>query len=212
MSLRQLRSFSVEMMKLAADIQDADIRSLLAFRRGEEYLEGGKLPANTALEDEELHLTKMGNFDSRIGLAASDSYDLRSKTKKDNKYQKARDYATSGAKGGLTALGILGAVNAMRGRFGSPQGLSETRKAMKNARRAAAVGASAAVVDRAYRHNELPEVAKLANIVNPTPNAFRSPAAQLSQARATGSFKNVIRSSEGRQPHSLQIGKKFRVS
>lgn len=211
MSLRQLRSFSVEMMKLAADIQDADIRSLLAFRRGEEYLEGGKLPANTALEDVELHLTKMG-LDSRIGLAASNSYDLHAKTKKDNSYQKTRDYATSGIKGGLTALGLLGATNAMRGRFGPPKNLSATRKAMNNARRVAAVGAAAAVVDRAYRHDELPEVAKLANIVRPTPNAFRSPAAQLAQSRATGSFKNVIRSTEGRQPHSLQIGNKFRVS
>ena len=211
MSLRQLRSFTAEMMKLAADIQDADIRGLLAFRRGEEYLEGGKLPANTALEESELHLTKAA-YDSGIGLAASGSYDMKSKTKEDNAYQKARDYSASGVKGGLTGLGLLGAVNAMRGRFGSPQGISEVRKAMKNARRAASVGASAAVVDRAYRHDELPEVAKIANFVNPTPNAFRSPAAQLSQARATGSFKNVVRSSEGRQPHSLQMGKKFRVS
>jgi hypothetical protein len=125
--LRQLRAFSVEMMKLAADVQDADIRDLLAFRRGEEYLPGGQLESNT--EEEERHQSKLADFDPKMGLAAG-SFDLRARKKKHNDYQKARDYTTTGLKGGLTGLGVLGAINTMRGRFGSPSGAYEVRKAM----------------------------------------------------------------------------------
>jgi hypothetical protein len=212
-SLRQLRSFSAEMMKIAADVQDPGIQELLAFRRGEEYLPGGQLPSNTALE--EYYQPKMAaGFDSRIGLA-TDAFDLKARKKKHNQYQTVRDYATTGMKGGLTGIGLLGAANALRGRFGSPQGPVETFKAMRNVRRAAGAGVGVALLDRAYRHDDLPDIQgkdKTAGIVRPTANGLRSPAAQLSQAQATGSFKNVIRSTEGRAPHSLQTGKKFRLA
>jgi len=205
--LRQLRSFSVEMMKLAADVQDAGIRELLAYRRGEEYLPGGQLSSNTATEAP--HQAKMAaGFDSRMGLAA-DSFDLSSKKKKNNAYQTVRDYAATGMKGALTGLGVMGATNAMRGRFGSPQTAHEIRKAMHNARKAAVVGGGLAVGDRAYRHDDLP---KTAGVVRATASGLRSPAAQLSQASATGALKNVVHSAEGRRPRSLQIGKKFRAA
>jgi hypothetical protein len=209
--LRQLRAFSVEMMKLAADVQDAGIRDLLAFRRGEEYLPGGQLESNT--EEEVRHQSKLADFDPKMGLAAG-SYDLKARKKKQNDYQKARDYTTTGLKGGLTGLGVLGAINTMRGRFGSPAGVYETRKAMNTARKAFGIGASAAVADRAYRHDELPKTAS--NIgalgVQSTPGNLKSPGAQLSQARATGLFRNVNHASEGLKPRSLQMGTKFRVA
>ena len=197
--LRQLRSFTTEMMKLAAGVPDAGIQELLAFRRGEEYLPGGQLPSNT--EEEVRHQAKFAEmFDPKMGLAAG-SFDLKARKKKSNEYQKARDYAVTGMKGGLSGLGVMGAVNAMRKK---PFAAS----AMK-ARRAATLGASIALLDRAYRHDDLP---KTAGVVRPTAAGLRSPAAQLSQARATGSFKNVVRSTEGLKPHSLQTGKKFRVA
>jgi hypothetical protein len=209
--LRQLRAFSVEMMKLAADVQDADIRDLLAFRRGEEYLPGGQLESNT--EEEERHQSKLADFDPKMGLAAG-SFDLRARKKKHNDYQKARDYTTTGLKGGLTGLGVLGAINTMRGRFGSPSGAYEVRKAMSTARKAFGVGAGAAVADRAYRHDELPKTA--ADIgalgVRPSTGNLKSPGTQLSQARATGLFRNVNHASEGLKPRSLKIGSKFRVA
>jgi hypothetical protein len=217
--LRQLRAFSVEMMKLAADVQDAGIRDLLAFRRGEEYLPGGQLESNT--EEEVRHQSKLGAYGTQFGEStgrylglASDSFDHRSRTKKHNNYQKGRDYTTTGLKGGLTGLGVLGAINTMRGRFGSPAGVYETRKAMNTARKAFGIGASAAVADRAYRHDELPKTASDIGAlgVQSTPGNLKSPGAQLSQARATGLFRNVNHASEGLKPRSLQMGTKFRVA
>lgn len=195
--LRQIRAFSVELMKLAAGIPDAGIQELLAFRRGEEYLPGGKLESNTA--EEVVHQDKMA-FDPKMGLAAG-SFDHHAKKKKDNAYQKGRDYAASGMKGGLTGMGVAGALNALRRKPFLPT----TAKA----RKAAVLGASVAMMDRAYRHDDLP---KTANIVNATASGLRSPAAQLSQARATGGFRNVVRSTAGRNPQSLQMGKKFQTA
>jgi len=198
--LRQLRSFSTEMMKLAAGVPDAGIRELLAFRRGEEYLPGGRLESNTVEESPNHEKFGSGMFDPKMGLASGD-FDHHARKKKDNAYQKGRDYAASGMKGGLTGLGVAGAVNAMRKKPFLPT-------AMK-ARRAAGLGASVALLDRAYRHDDLP---KTAGVVRSTASGLRSPAAQLSQASATGGFKSVVRSTEGRAPLSLQSGQKFRIS
>lgn len=206
--LRQLRSFSTELMKLAAGVPDAGIRELLAFRRGEEFLPGGQLESNT--EEEARHQAKFASpgldFGSmgRLGLA-SGSFDLPARKKKDNAYQKVRDYAVTGMKGGLSGLGVMGAINTMRGKKGL--------NSMMAARRAAAGGASLALLDRAYRHDDLPKTANIGTIgVHPTPSGLRSPGAQLSQARETGLFRGVNHAAEGREPHSLQIGQKFRAA
>lgn len=193
------------MMKLATGTPDAGIQELLAYRRGEEYLPGGLLESNTA--EEAPHQAKMA-FDPKMGLAAG-SYDLKARKKKSNTYQSARDYATTGLKGGLTGLGVMGALNTMRGRFGAPQNISEVRKAVRNAKTFAGIGATAAVADRAYRHDEF--ASKTADIgalaVNAKAGPLRSPGAQLSQARATALFRNVNHETEGLKPKSLQYGK-----
>jgi hypothetical protein len=202
--LRVIRAFSTELMKIAADIKDADIRSLLAHRRGEEYLEGGRLPSNA---DIGLQKQAAGGYTAPVGLSASGSYDLKANKKKSNSYQKARDYSTTAMKGGLTGLGILGASNAMRGRFGSPSVGLETLRAARQARRAATVGASAAVVDRAYRHDELNKQAMVAPTVGA---AFRSPQQELARGQEVGRFESGAHA-YGRAPKTVQIGRKFRL-
>lgn len=134
------------------------------------------------------------------------SYDLHARKKKDNAYQKVRDYATTGMKGGLSGLGVMGAINTMKGRKGFAN--------MVNARRAAAGGASVTLLDRAYRHDDLPKTASDIGAlgVNPTPSNFGTPGAQLSQARATGLWRAVNHETEGRKPRSLQLGQKFRFA
>lgn len=208
-ALRTMRSFTVEMLKIAADIKDADIRKLLSERRGEEYLDGGRLLTNTAQEAP--YLPKMaagGGYQAPIGVAASGNYDLKSRTKKDNTYQKLRDYSTTGMKGALTGLGVLGATNAMRGRFGSPAKGLETLLAARQARRAATIGGSASILDRAYRHNDLTKEA----IVNPrAETSFRSPQQELSRGQETGKFESHVFHDYGVPPKTVQIGKKFRI-
>lgn len=208
-SLRIIKSFTVEMLKIAADIKDADIRKLLAERRGEEYLDGGRLLTNTAQEAP--YLPKMaagGGYSASVGMAASGNYDLKAKKKKPNSYQKLRDYSVAGIKGSLTGLGILGASNAMRGRFGSPSTRRETFRAAQQARRAATIGGSAAVLDRAYRHDELTKEA----IVNPKPEtSFQSPQQALSLGRETGKFESHVFHDYGKPSKTVQLGRKFQI-
>lgn len=213
--LRTIRAFSTELMKIAADIQDADIRKLLSERRGKEYLDGGRLLTNT--EAEAPYAQKMamsGGYSAPVGLATgSGSMDvLRSHKKKSNNYQKARDYAGTAMKGGLTGLGILGASNAMRGRFGTPAGEKAIRHAARSAQRAATAGAGVAVADRAYRHDDVLGLDKKAFTVSANPSSsFRSPAASLAQSSQTGGFKSGVIHGTGTAPKSLQIGKKFQL-
>lgn len=212
-AIRMIRAFSTELQKIAAKVQDADIQKLLAEREGKEYLDGGRLATNTMLEAEYAQkMAGFGGYSAPVGLSTGAGINdvLKSKTKKDNDYQKVRDYAGTGMKGGLTGLGVLGATNAMRGRFGAPVGAAAIRHAAKSARRAAGIGATAAIADRAYRHDDLPGEKK-AFVVGANPNTpFRSPAASLSESRATGSFKNVIHDA-GKASRGVQLGTKFRL-
>lgn len=207
--LRTIRSFAVEMLKIAANIKDADIRKLLAERRGEEYLDGGRLLTNTAQEAPYLpKMATVGGYSAPVGMPASGSYDLKAKKKKDNSYQKARDYTVTGTKGALTGLGILGATSAMRGHFKSPSSSFETFRAARQARRAATIGGSAAILDRAYRHDELSKEA----LVNPRETtAFRTPRAELARGQETGKFEAHVFHDYGRPPKTVQLGRKFRL-
>jgi hypothetical protein len=208
-SIRQFRAFSTEMMKVAADVQDSDIRALLAERRGKEYLQGGRLLSNSAVDGSQ-YAVKMGSggYTPPLGLDASGAYNHSSKVKKHNQYQKARDYTGTAIKGGLTGLGILAGHNAMKGRFGSPQVAHEIAHAARQARHAASAGAGIAVADKAYRHDDLPKMA----FVNQTSGAsFRSPSAELASTQATGSFHGGSIHNTGHAPQALQLGKKFRM-
>lgn len=209
-NLRTIRAFSTELMKIAADIKDSGIRKLLADRNGQEYLPGGELPSN---QEEALYLPKMAGYagySAPAGLYAStgDNYDLKAKKKKSNTYQKVRDYTTTGMKGALTGLGVLGATNAMRGRFGSPSTAHEAVRAARQARRAATIGGSAAIIDRAYRHDELSKEA----LVHANPSTpFTTPKQELSNGQETGKFESSVIHDYGKPPKTLQIGRKFRI-
>lgn len=211
--LRTIRAFGAELMKIAADIKDSDIRKLLSDRKGQEYLEGGQLPSN---QEEALYLPKMaagGGYEAPGGLIglsapAGDTYDLKARKKKSNSYQKLRDYGTTGMKGALTGLGVLGASNAMRGRFGSPSTSLDALRAAKQARRAATIGGSAAIVDRAYRHDELTKQA----LIHSNPGApFTSPKQELANGQETGKFESSVVHDYGKAPKTVQIGRKFRI-
>ena len=205
-SIRSFRAFSVELVKQAMRSYDADTQALLSERRGEEYLEGGKLLSNTAAEAK--YVVKLSFDDStRAGLIASDIHNLSAKRKKNNKYQVIRDYAGTGIKGGLTGVGALGALNMMRGK--AAPDLATTARSARNWFGA---GSGIALADRAYRYNDLPSMDKNAAAVSTSgPGNLRSPASQLAQARQTGGFRSRIIRRKGKPPKILQLGKKFKV-
>ena len=209
-SIRRLRAFATEIIKAAAkavEIQDPDIRHLLSERRGEEYLQGGRLLANSAAEGAH-YVIKLGGISSQPpGI----SHDLSSKTKKNNRYQKARDYSAAGLRGSLAGLGVLAGRNAMKGHFGTPVGTHAIRHASRAARHHAAGGAAISMLDRAYRHDELPYEKKA--FVQPNPaTAFKSPASSLAESRSTGGFKSTVVHKLGKPPKVVQLGKKFRIT
>ena len=208
-AIRLFRAFTTEMLKVAAEIQDSDIRALLAERNGKEYLEGGRLLANSAAEGSQ-YAVKMssGGYTPPLGLGGAGVYNNQAKVKKHNHYQKARDYTGAAIRGGLTGLGILAGHNAMKGRFGSPHAAHEIAHAARQARHATAAGAGIAVADKAYRHDDLPKMA----FVNQMPGAsFRSPTAELAATQETGSFHSGTIHGTGHAPKPLQLGKKFRM-
>ncbi len=211
--LRTIRAFSSELMKIASGIKhDADVRKLLAERRGEEYLDGGRLLTNSEAEAPYANQKIASGYQAGLNAGVGSFDVLRSKKKKKNNYQTVRDYAGTALKGGLTGLGILGAANTLRGRFGSPVGPTATRQAVRAARQAATAGAGLALADRAYRHNDLPGQDKTAFAVSPGLSTnFKSPAGELARSGQTGGFRGGIIHDTGKAPQSLQLGKKFRL-
>lgn len=215
--LRTIRAFSTELQKIASSQypKDPEILRLLAERKGEEYMEGGRLLSNAMMEGNE-YAAKMANMarmtrpTGGFSSGSGSNSVLESKTKKHNHYQTARDYAGTAVKGGLTGLGILGAANAMRGHFKAPEGAAAIARATRAARHAATAGATVAIADRAYRHDDIP---KVAFVVSPNANStFRSPAASLAETRATGGFKSSVIHDTGKAiSKPFQMGQKFRL-
>lgn len=201
--LRTFRSFAAELIKSATKANDADIRHLISERNGEEYLQGGRLLANSAQEAQYVRKEAKAVYS-----LASGNYDLKAHTKKNNAYQKTRDYAVTGMKGALTGLGVLTAANAIKGRFGTPKGRLAIVKAKRRAQIAASAGAMASLADRAYRHDEFNKQA----FINQTPGSTLGAAGTaLSNAGKTGAFKSSIVHHSGKPPRVIQLGQKFRI-
>jgi hypothetical protein len=158
MNARSFYAFSTEIMKAAADVPedplDADLRELYADRRGDEkYLPGGQLPSNAIEDMGGRYAIKLGYMGPSAVDVASGSYDITSRKKKRNFYQKARDYGIAGLKGGAYGLALYGAHRTLTGQYGAPGNI---HKAIRNSRYLAGGGAAASVADRAYRHDHLP--------------------------------------------------------
>lgn len=193
MLARQLRSFSAELMKLATGVVDADIRKLLAMRKGEEFLPGGELQANTTTPHEKLAansalMTSMINF--------------KANKKDDTPYQAARDWGWTGVRGATAGAGLTKLVKDMKGQHMAPH----------HYRKGVAIGTSVALGDRLWRHrHELGKHPEKTATVQPNPgSSFKSPATALHTGQETGQFhaKSVHHMAA---PKPLQIGKKFRL-
>lgn len=198
MDARLFYSFSTELLKIATGIKtplDADLRELTADRRGDEkYLPGGQLPTN-ALEDEgatPYPLSKTADQDSGAINIASGVYDFPAKKKKKNTFQKVRDYSAAGGKGAFVGIGGLEAARKLMGQFEKPEG-AVAKKMGRRFQLAAGLGASASMLERAYRYNHLPKVTssseKKAMIA---PNAGRTlgtPARSLAASRRVGTLR-----------------------
>ena len=168
MTTRSYRAFSTELLKIATEVADAEIRKLLAERRGEEYLPGGQLPSNTQAEAQ--YMPKFG-FSSMTATQFGATSPIGVANKRNpGKYQESRDLAYTGLKGAMGGVGASGLGHALAGVKEMP-----TRRL----RAAAGIGTGIALADHAIRHHEakkqLKHQEKQAGIVSPgVGGAFRS--------------------------------------
>jgi hypothetical protein len=206
MSLFQYRAFATELMKIATELQDPDIRALMAQRKGEEYLKGGQLPTNADAEGQDSRYVpelqkKAFGIGYEAGALPPDDYMVRGKLKKPGMYQDVRDTAVAGMKGALTGAGVTGLYHGLRGRMNTlPTGQLQA---------GAGIGAGLALADRMYRHHQQKrqlqeEAVKQANLSTFTP------ARALDTGHKVGSFENKVHVGAPAQPAGL-MGKAGRL-
>lgn len=186
-----MRSFSTELIKLALEIKDPDIRALQADRKGKEYLQGGRLPANT--ESETSFVPKLAGYQmgysrmGRIGMRGPDETPAPQ-----SGYDKMKDYGLTGMKGALTGAGVTGLGGALYKHEFKPT-------SNKLLRAGAGVGAAAAIADKLYtRHQQNKQ--KVAMMGSQT----FTPARDLQASSETGGFESkVVHKGPGLKPSGL---------
>jgi hypothetical protein len=197
------RAFATELTKIAAGLGDADVRALMAERRGEEYLKGGELPSTRQTEETITPVTmspKLANY------AMMSPALLRARKKDDHAaYNTVRDTGLKTLGGAAGGAGALKLFKDMSGRTPAP----------KHYRMAAGIGAGVALADKAFRHRQ--EIAtsvrrkpkeKIAFVEETPSSPFHSPADALAKNQTVGKFQPVVHQSAAKVPGLL--GKTFR--
>jgi hypothetical protein len=205
MNLLTYRAFSTELLKIANDLGDADVRSLLAERKGEEYLKGGELPTNKIVPGDrpvpagDGAATKIANY----ALAAPSM--LKAHKKEQGPYQTVRDTGLKALGGAAAGAGSMRLFHDMMGRHPTPH----------KYRVSAGIGAGIALVDKAFRHRQdikdtvrRKPKQKLAFVQQNTASTFRSPGDALASAQTVGKFQNRVHQSAAKVPGLL--GKSMR--
>jgi hypothetical protein len=211
MNLLGVRAFATELLKIALELQDADVRALFAERRGEkDYLPGGQLLSNAPAETNflpKLASKRRTGLDSTNPLATHLDR-LRSNTKKPGGYQEARDTALTGLGGALTGASVLRLTEKMR--------RSQATASPRGYMAAAGVGAAAGLADRVYRHyrpSSAPAPAgsaatKLAMPLGPVGGHGATPGMKLESSGRVGKFMGGVHAA----PHTAGlIGKAGRL-
>lgn len=201
MNLLAYRAFVTELVKIALELQDSDVRKLMADRAGKEYLEGGELPTNFRGQGADRgYVPELQKKASQTGLGSMDPTTtpldrLRSKVKSPGAYQNARDTAMTGLGGALTGGAVVRGVQAFR-KY-DPTGANYFSP--KTYMAAAAVGAGAGLADRLYRHRhelkfgkqEPPQPQPQTKVANLSSATF-SPGRELDRGHKVGHFQNKV--------------------
>ena len=204
MNLLSYRSFSTELLKIANDLGDADIRALLAERQGKEYLKGGQLdtnklvPADRPVPAGDGGALKIANYT----LVAPSM--LKVQRKEEGPYSAIRNTAVKGLGGAFAGAGAVKLYREMAGRSATPHSI----------RLGAGVGAGLSLADKYYRHrNEMKALkqkpkTKIALVQQNANAPFRSPGDALATSQNVGKFQNRVHQSQAKVPGLL--GKEFR--
>jgi len=174
MSLLGYRAFATELMKIATEVRDPDIRAMIAESKGKEYLNGGALRCNSEVET---------NFKPKLAsgfmaFTPVGTYNVRGKkpTAQGSGYETASNFAGTALRGAMTGAGATTLAHTIRHGH-------DLRAAPRTLAIAAAGGAGLALADRAMRRRAMKK--QLEKI------AF-SPARQLQSTGAVGSFLKKV--------------------
>jgi len=195
MSLLFYRSFATELMKIAADLFDSDIRRLLAERAGDlDYLEGGELPSNAP------PIEKNSSYTSFVHPS---TYNVRGKkpTGEGSPYETASNFSSSALKGGMTGGSIYALQHTLRHGF-DVGAKTMTRGGLG---KSLGIGSAVAVGDRLIRRHAVKkrnEHEKKASLVSAKPSAdFRTPALSLKRTGQIGKARAFHFGNKFRLPH-----------
>ncbi len=220
MNLLGYRAFATELLKIATEVRDPEIRAMIAESNGKEYLQGGRLNANAETETNfkpkiaspYMHgyevgrkLASLMGFSQKIaaGFMAYTpvgTYNVRGKkpTAQGSGYETASNFAGTALRGGMTGAGAATLGHTlMRGH--------EAKLLPKHLGAAVAGGAGLALADRAFRRHAMKkQLTKLANM-----GTF-SPARQLHSTQSQGDFENKVHHTP-LKPAAGIIGNNFRM-
>ena len=212
MNLLAYRAFATELLKIAVDLRDSDIRKLMADRAGKEYLEGGELPTSFRGQGaDQGYVPELQKKAVQTGLSSMDPLTtpldrMRSTVKAPGRVQNVRDSAMTGVGGALAGGSVLKAVERMRG--------ADFRPAHYIA--ATAIGAGAGLADRLYRHRHELKFGKPAEQSGPQVKQANmnsgtfSPGRELTRGNKVGHFQNKIHVVE-KPPTAGLMGKDGRL-
>lgn len=194
MNLLGYRAFSTELLKIATEVRDAEIRAMLAEARGQEY--GTALRTNSEVET---------NFKPKLaaGFMAYTpvgTYNVRGKkpTATGTGYETASNFAGTALRGGMTGAGVATLGHTLR------HGHVE-KMLPRHLGAAVAGGAGLALADRALRRREVKkQLTKMAGL-----QTF-SPARQLHTTQSQGDFENKVHHPQ-LKPTAGIIGNNFRM-
>jgi len=203
MNALSMRAFSTELVKLAMEIKDPDIQALQAEKKGKEYLQGGRLPANTEAETSFVpKIASITGWRSPARLAAT-GMDMDSPVDSPhNRYAKAKDWMMTGVKGVTTGAGLMGLGHALvKAPMAPGATFSEGLKASVPALRAGALlGGGLAIGDKLLTHHlKKKEMMKQAMLGSQT----FTPARELKASGETAHFENMIHKGPGVRPSGL---------
>lgn len=203
MNLLGYRAFATELLKIATEVRDPDIRAMIAEAKGKEYLNGGALRANSEVETN-FKPKLAANF---MAFTPVGTYNILGKRRPEaqpsSAYERASGTAGAALKGGMTGAGAGTLIHTLRHGH-------DLRMAPKPLAKWVGAGTGIALADRALRRHatkrNLEQAVKTANL---DPQTF-TPARQLHANQSRGTFENklhrgVVKSTPG------VVGNAFRL-
>jgi len=181
MNLLGYRAFTAELIKIATEVQDADIRAMMAEAKGKEYLPGGQIRSNAEVETNFKPKLAMGF----MGYTPPSAYNWLGKkpTATGTPYETASNFASAALKGGMTGAGAATLAHTLHHGH-------DFKIPPKHLGKAVALGSGVALADRALRRRAVIKQQKMKTAM--LGSSTFTPARALQTGQQQGHFENKL--------------------